>query len=88
MRKKVTVTAQPAPPASGGEPKPAAPAAPAKPAPKPRPPSEAEIQLRAYLKWEAAGRPGGDGVNFRLAAEPELHLGDWPDLTKMCPPER
>jgi hypothetical protein len=31
-----------------------------------------EIRLRAYQIWEAAGRPGGDGVNFWLEAEREL----------------
>jgi hypothetical protein len=28
--------------------------------------------LSAYLKWEAAGKPPGDGVNFWLQAEREL----------------
>jgi hypothetical protein len=31
-----------------------------------------EIRVRAYQKWEAAGRPGGDGVPFWLEAEREL----------------
>lgn len=36
---------------------------------------EAAIRVRAYHKWEAAGRPPGDGVNFWLEAEREvLHL--------------
>ena len=30
------------------------------------------IRLRAYQKWEAAGKPAGDGVEFWLAAEREL----------------
>jgi hypothetical protein len=30
------------------------------------------IRLNAYLKWEAAGKPGGDGVDFWLQAEREL----------------
>jgi hypothetical protein len=34
--------------------------------------SREEIGLRAYLKWEAAGRPEGDGVGFWLDAETEL----------------
>ena len=34
--------------------------------------SEDEIRLRAYLKWQAAGRPAGDGVNFWLEAKREL----------------
>ncbi len=35
-------------------------------------PSEDAIRHCAYLKWEAAGRPGGDGVSFWLEAEQEL----------------
>jgi len=34
--------------------------------------SQAVVQLRAYQKWEAAGKPKGDGVNFWLEAEQEL----------------
>jgi hypothetical protein len=34
--------------------------------------SREEISLRAYLKWEAAGRPEGDGVDFWLEAEADL----------------
>lgn len=30
------------------------------------------IRERAYLKWETAGYPPGDGVNFWLEAEQEL----------------
>jgi hypothetical protein len=30
------------------------------------------VRLSAYLKWEAAGRPEGDGVSFWLDAEREL----------------
>ena len=30
------------------------------------------VRNRAYLKWEAAGMPDGDGVNFWLEAEREL----------------
>jgi hypothetical protein len=33
------------------------------------------IRELAYIKWEAAGCPCGDGVEFWLAAEAEL-LGD------------
>jgi hypothetical protein len=35
-------------------------------------PSPAEVRVRAYYLWEAAGRPPGDGVRFWLAAEQEL----------------
>jgi hypothetical protein len=33
---------------------------------------ENKLRLRAYQKWEAAGRPEGDGVQFWLEAEVEL----------------
>jgi CBS domain-containing protein len=33
---------------------------------------EQSIRLNAYKKWEAAGRPIGDGLNFWLEAEREL----------------
>ncbi len=33
---------------------------------------EYQIRLRAYYKWEAAGRPAGDGVAFWLEAEQDL----------------
>lgn len=31
-----------------------------------------ELRTRAFLKWEAAGKPDGDGVCFWLDAEQEL----------------
>jgi Protein of unknown function (DUF2934) len=34
--------------------------------------SENEVRLRAYEKWERAGRPAGDGVEFWLEAKREL----------------
>jgi hypothetical protein len=40
--------------------------------PKSRPVSEEAVRLRAYQKWEASGRPSGDGVNVWLEAEREL----------------
>ena len=36
------------------------------------PPPEDAIRLRAYLKWEAAGKPPGDGTDFWLQARQEL----------------
>lgn len=33
------------------------------------------IRLCAYRKWESAGKPGGDGVQFWLEAEHELVQG-------------
>jgi len=53
----------------------------ARPAPATRPlaagatgraPSEDQVRLCAYLKWEAAGRPAGDSLRFWLEAEREL----------------
>lgn len=35
-------------------------------------PTDEDIRLRAYEKWEAAGRPNGDGIQFWLQAEQEL----------------
>ncbi len=37
--------------------------------------SEEAIRLCAYQKWEAAGQPTGDGVQFWLEAEQELVEG-------------
>ena len=34
--------------------------------------SDEKIRLCAYQKWEAAGKPSGDGVQFWLEAEQEL----------------
>jgi hypothetical protein len=34
--------------------------------------SENEIRLNAYLRWEAAGKPVGDGIRFWFEAEREL----------------
>jgi hypothetical protein len=35
-------------------------------------PSQEDVRRRAYEKWEAAGKPVGDGVEFWLRAEQEL----------------
>jgi len=37
--------------------------------------SAEDIWLCAYQKWEAAGKPTGDGVQFWLEAEQELAEG-------------
>ena len=37
-----------------------------------RDPTEEEIRLLAYSKWEKAGRPPGDGSDFWAEAESEL----------------
>lgn len=34
-----------------------------------------DIRLCAYLKWESAGKPTGDGITFWLEAERELMPG-------------
>jgi hypothetical protein len=34
--------------------------------------SDLDIRLRANRKWEAAGKPAGDGIQFWLEAEQEL----------------
>jgi hypothetical protein len=34
--------------------------------------SQEAVRGHAYQKWEAAGRPNGDGVNFWLQAEREV----------------
>jgi hypothetical protein len=52
----------------------AAPAAVARPPLKK--PSEEEIRLCAYRKWEQAGRPAGDGVCFWVEAEKALNDGE------------
>ena len=37
--------------------------------------SDEDIRLYAYEKWEAAGKPAGDGDRFWLEAEQELLEG-------------
>jgi len=37
--------------------------------------SAEEIRLCAYQKWENAGKPAGDGIQFWLEAEQELAQG-------------
>jgi DUF2934 family protein len=37
--------------------------------------SAEDIRLRAYRKWESAGKPTGDGISFWLEAEQELVQG-------------
>ena len=44
----------------------------------PTAPTHDEIRELAYRKWEAAGWPAGDGVEFWLAAERELAGGNEP----------
>jgi hypothetical protein len=37
--------------------------------------AEEAVRIGAYFRWDAAGRPGGDGVRFWLEAEQELIAG-------------
>jgi hypothetical protein len=37
---------------------------------------EGAIRVLAHSKWERAGRPSGDGLNFWLEAEREVRCGD------------
>jgi Protein of unknown function (DUF2934) len=34
--------------------------------------TDEQVRQLAYLKWEAAGRPDGDGIDYWLEAEQEL----------------
>ena len=42
---------------------------------KPQLVSADEIRIHAYRKWEHAGKPAGDGMQFWLEAEQELSQG-------------
>ena len=44
----------------------------AEPSPTGKSVSDEVIRLCAYRKWETAGKPGGDGVDFWMEAEREL----------------
>lgn len=46
---------------------------------------EEGIRLRAYEKWEAAGKPQGDGIRFWFEAEEELKALLSPALQGMSP---
>ena len=46
-------------------------------------PSEETVRIGAYMRWDAAGRPGGDGVGFWLEAEQDLLAGDVPVAGKI-----
>lgn len=49
-------------------------------------PTDEVIRLSAYLKWEAAGKPNGNGVSFWLAAETGLlKAADLPILNPSKP---
>jgi hypothetical protein len=66
---------KPAPPAQPGptQPKTTQPAVPS--GDKREKVSADDIRLCAYRKWESAGKPPGDGIQFWLTAEQELVKG-------------
>lgn len=73
MRKKTTSLAHPASSKVTSEKrKPTMASIFSEPSPNGQPVSEEAIRLCAYRKWEAAGKPGGDGVQFWLEAKQEL----------------
>jgi hypothetical protein len=72
MRKRSATVKKTAPPQATAETRPAGASGSAEPASKGKSVSAEEVRLLAYQKWEAAGRPGGDGANFWLEAEQEL----------------
>lgn len=43
---------------------------------------EDKVRERAYLKWEAAGSPSGDGVQFWLEAEEEVAKEEEEEVAK------
>ena len=69
MSKKTTNSANAVSNKSASESK--RPAAPV-PSPNSQTMSEEAVRLCAYRKWEAAGRPSGDCIQFWLQAEKEL----------------
>jgi hypothetical protein len=77
MRKHTATQEKSAPATPSREPQVGQTPAPASgpPAPNGKTVCEEDIRLCAYCKWEAAGRPGGDGVSFWLEAEKELLQG-------------
>jgi hypothetical protein len=70
MTSQVAKAPRPGAAKSANRPKHAAQVAPTQPSCQPV--SADEIRLRAYLRWEAAGKPSGDGLSFWLEAEQEL----------------
>jgi hypothetical protein len=72
MAKQAATREKPMPAQPAGQAKPAAAAPPIEPARDAKRLEEAWIRQRAYMLWEAAGKPSGDGVNFWLEAERQL----------------
>jgi hypothetical protein len=74
MRRKAALMTHPASAKSISVPQPAVAPAAGNPVRKGRQVSEEAIRLRAYLKWEGAGKPTGQELRFWLEAEQELLL--------------
>jgi len=72
MRMKAAPSAKRAPASPTSKMRPAVASVLAEPSPNGQPVSKETIRLCAYRKWETAGKPGGDGINFWLEAEREL----------------
>jgi hypothetical protein len=72
MRKKTSTSASRVPATPKSAPKPTVTAVTSGSLPDSQSPTVNAIRNRAYQKWEAAGKPGGDGVQFWLEAEREL----------------
>lgn len=72
MRKNTTTLAHPASTNPTSQQKPVVASSPGVSTSKGKSVSEETIRVRAYQKWESAGKPGGDGVKFWLEAEREV----------------
>jgi len=72
MRKKTATLAKRASASPMSETRPAVASVLPEPSLNGQPVSAEAIRLCAYRKWEAAGKPGGNSVNFWLEAEREL----------------
>lgn len=72
MSKKTAALAQPSSIKTPTERKPKPAPISGDPAPNGKAVSEEAVRLRAYQRWEAGGKPSGDGVRFWLEAEQEL----------------
>jgi hypothetical protein len=72
IQMKKPISAKPASANPTSETKPAVASVLAEPSPNGETISEEEIRPSAYRHWVAAGKPGGDGVNFWLEAKREF----------------
>jgi hypothetical protein len=72
MRKKTTPLPHPSSTKPTSQEKPAPAAVSGNPTPNGKPYSDEAVRVRAYQKWEAAGKPCGDGLSYWLEAEQEM----------------